>query len=60
MYIWFWISFGRLDFTPNWKSVNSINMKWNSWVTLVLEICMDPHEVQTNVDWVTPTFVRNV
>ncbi len=23
-------SFKRVDFTPNWRSVNSINMKWNS------------------------------
>ncbi len=33
MYIQFWRSFKRLDFTPNQKSVNSINLKWNSWVT---------------------------
>jgi len=33
MYIWFWKSFGRLDFTPNWRIVNSINLKWNFWVT---------------------------
>jgi hypothetical protein len=30
MYVWFWRSFGRLDFTSNWKNVNSINLKWNS------------------------------
>jgi hypothetical protein len=28
MYISFWRSFERLDFTPNWRSVNSINLKW--------------------------------
>jgi hypothetical protein len=35
MYIWFWRSSGRLDFTPNWRSVNSINLKWNSWVYVI-------------------------
>ncbi len=38
MYIWFWRSFRRLDFTPNWNSVNSINLKWNSWVISALEM----------------------
>jgi len=23
---------------PNWKSVNSINLKWNSWVTSSMEM----------------------
>jgi hypothetical protein len=38
MYIWFWKSFGRLHFKPNWISANSINLKWNSWVTSSLEM----------------------
>ncbi len=38
MYIWFWKSFRRLDFMPNWRSVNSINLKWNFWVTSSLEM----------------------
>jgi hypothetical protein len=24
-----WRNFGRLDFIQNWRSVNSINLKWN-------------------------------
>jgi hypothetical protein len=36
VYIWFWRSLGRLDFMPNWRNVNSINLKWNSWVTSYL------------------------
>ncbi len=27
-----------MNFTPNWRSVNSINLKWNSWVTSSLEM----------------------
>jgi hypothetical protein len=45
MYVWFWRSFGSLDFTSNWRSVNSINLKWNYWVTSSMEMAyihMDP------------------
>jgi hypothetical protein len=38
MYVWSWRSFKRLDFMSNWKSVNSINLKWNSWVTSSLKM----------------------
>jgi len=38
MYVWFWRSFERLDFMPNWENVNSTNLKWNSWVTSSLEM----------------------
>jgi hypothetical protein len=38
MYIWFWRSFKRFDFMPNWRSVISINLKWNSWVLSFLEM----------------------
>jgi hypothetical protein len=31
-------SFKGLDFMPNWKSVNSINLKWNSWVMSSLKM----------------------
>jgi hypothetical protein len=31
-------SFKRWDFMPNWRSVNSINLKWNSWVMSFLEM----------------------
>jgi hypothetical protein len=27
MYVLFWKSFGKLDFTPNWRNANSINLK---------------------------------
>ncbi len=37
-YIWFWRSFKRLDFMPNFFNVNSINLKWNSQVTSFLEM----------------------
>jgi hypothetical protein len=30
--------FGEISFTPNWKILNSINLKWNSWVTSSLEV----------------------
>jgi hypothetical protein len=32
------LSFKKLNFMPNWISVNSINLKWNSWVTSSLEM----------------------
>ncbi len=38
MYILFWKSFENLVFMPNWKSVDSINLRWNSWVILFLEM----------------------
>ncbi len=28
----------RLDFMPNWRSVNSTNLKWNFWVTSSFEM----------------------
>jgi hypothetical protein len=28
----------KLDFTLNWRSVNSMNLKWDSWVTSSLEM----------------------
>jgi len=40
MYVWFWRSFGRLDFMPNYRSLNSINLKWNSWVVSSLEMAL--------------------
>jgi hypothetical protein len=39
---------------PNWGIVDSINLRWNSWVILFLEM------VQTIVDWATPTSVWDV
>ncbi len=27
VYIWIWKSFEKLDFMPNWRSVNSINLR---------------------------------
>ncbi len=38
MYVLFWKSSKKLVFMPNWKSVNSINLRWNSWVILFLEM----------------------
>jgi hypothetical protein len=38
MYIFFWKSFKKLVFMLNWKSVDSINLRWNSWVILFLEM----------------------
>ncbi len=38
MYVLLWKSFEKSDFTSNWKSVNSINPKWNYWVMSSLEM----------------------
>jgi len=37
-YVLFWKSFGKLVFMSNWKNVDSINLRWNSWVILFLEM----------------------
>jgi hypothetical protein len=61
MYVSFWKNFGRLDFTPNWRSVNSINPKWKSWVTSTLKMAFAwiLARFRPNVvDWVTPIFVQ--
>jgi hypothetical protein len=34
----FWKSFEKLIFMPNWKNVDSMNLRWNSWVILFLEM----------------------
>jgi hypothetical protein len=34
----FWKNFEKLVFMSNWKSVDSINLRWNSWVILFLEM----------------------
>jgi len=33
LYAWFWRTSWKLNFMPNWNSVNSINLKCNFWVT---------------------------
>ncbi len=38
MYVWFWKSFGKFDFMLNWRSVNSINFKWYSWIMSSLKM----------------------
>ncbi len=38
MYILFWKSSKKLVFMPNRKNVDSINLRWNSWVILFLEM----------------------
>jgi hypothetical protein len=41
-----------LDFTPNWRSVNSIKfkVKFLGYVIFKNDIRMDPHKVQSIVD----------
>ncbi len=59
MYVWFWRSFGRLDFTPNWKSV-----KFHQFVLSCIisknGITMDPRKVQTIIDWAILVFVQDI
>jgi hypothetical protein len=38
MYVLCWKSFEKLVFMPNWKNVNSINLRWNFWMILFLEM----------------------
>jgi hypothetical protein len=39
IYVWFWRSINKLNFyLPNWRNVNSTNLKWNYWVTSCLEM----------------------
>jgi hypothetical protein len=62
MYIWFWRSFKKLNFTPNWKvcELHQFKMEFLGYVLSRYDIRRDPCKVQTIIDWVTPTFIQDV
>ncbi len=63
MYISFWRNFERLDFTPNWRNVNSINLKWKSCITSSLEMAFAwilAMFTLNVIDWAIPTSIWNV
>jgi hypothetical protein len=59
---WYYKSCVMSNFMPNWRSVYSINLKWNSWIYIISKEClfMDPKKIQTIMEWRKPNTVQGV
>jgi hypothetical protein len=51
--IGFYVKLGKCEF-------HQLKVEFLGYIIFGNDICMDPHKVQTIMDWATPTFVQNV
>jgi hypothetical protein len=52
MYVLFWKNFEKLVFMSNWNNMDSINLRWNSWVILFLEMAFAGTFVRFKTFWI--------